>query len=126
MDKNYSSIFGPLRPKGLEVTPAEKTEWTRRFKQSGLSLREFSTAHGLRLASLRDWSFKFPPARARRGGAPPQSNCAQPKADFMEVRVPVGLRAPGWSVELALGNGKVLRLNGEVPERLVEQLLRLC
>ena len=115
MDKNYAIIFGPLRPKGLVVTRAEKAEWARRFKQSGLSFLEFSREYGLRLASLRDWSVKYA-----------EGICAEPKPDFMEVQVPAGLRVPGWSVELALGNGKVLRLNGEVPERLVEQLLRLC
>lgn len=115
MDKNYSLSIGPLRPKGLEVTPAEKAEWARRFERSGLSLREFSAQYGLRLASLRNWRVKYA-----------EGICAQLEADFLEVPVSAALRTPGWSVELALGNGKVLRLNGEVPERLVEQLLRVC
>jgi len=29
-------------------------------------------------------------------------------------------------VELVFGNGKLLRLNGEVPQGLLEQLLRIC
>jgi transposase-like protein len=99
----------------MEVTSAEKAEWARRLEQSGLSLREFSAQYGLRLASLRNWRVKYA-----------QDNLAQAEPDFMEVQLPAALRAPAWSVELALGNGKVLRLNGEVPEGLLEQLLRVC
>jgi hypothetical protein len=115
MDKNNCISIGPLRPKGLEVTAAEKAEWARRFDQSGLSLRDFSVQYGLRVASLRNWIVKYA-----------QDICEQPEPGFVEVPLPAVLRAPAWSVELVLGNGKVLRLNGEVPEGLLEQLLRVC
>jgi transposase-like protein len=114
MDKSYSISIGPLRPKGLEVTAAEKAEWVRRFEQSGVGLREFSAQYGLRVASLRNWRVKYA-----------QAICGQARRDFVEVQLPA-LRTPAWSVELVLGNGKVLRLNGEVPEGLLEQVLRVC
>jgi len=115
MDKKHCLSIGPLRPKGLEVTAAEKAEWARRFDQSGLSMTEFGARYGLRRASLCNWRVKYA-----------EDICGQPEPDFMEVQLPAMQREPAWSVELAFGNGKVLRLNGEVPEGLVEQLLRVC
>ena len=115
MDKRYCISIGPLRPKGREVTAAEKAEWVRRFEESGLGVRQFSAQYGLRLASLLNWRVKHA-----------EDNCARPQPDFMEVPLPAVMRTSAWSVELVLGNGKVLRLNGEVPEGLVEQLLRVC
>lgn len=115
MAKSYGISIGPLRPKGLAVTPAEKAEWVRRFEQSGLALREFSAQYGLRVASLWNWRDKYA-----------QDICAQPRPDFMEVTLPAVMKAPAWSVELSLPNGRILRLTGEVPAALLEQLLRVC
>lgn len=115
MTKSYSISIGPLRPKGMEVTPAEKGEWVRRLEQSGLTLSQFSAQYGLRVASLRNWRDQYGPEM-----------CVPPQADFREVPWPAEMKGPAWSVELELGNGKVLRLNAEVPEGLLEQLLRVC
>ena|SRR6267378_1128169 len=116
MDKKYSISIGPLRPKGMEVTPAEKAEWVRRLDRSGLSLREFSAQYGLRVASLQNWRIKYT-----------EGICAQSaEPNFVEVQLPAMMGGSGWLVELVFGNGKLLRLNGEVPQGLLEQLLRIC
>ena len=115
MDKKYFIPTGPLRPKGLVVSAAEKVEWARRFEESGLCLRDFSTQYGLRVSSLCKWRQKY----AAESGA-----LLEP--DFVEVELPAALRAPAWSVELTVGNGKVLRLHGEVPAGVLDQLLRVC
>ena len=114
MDKKYFIPIGPIRPKGRMVTAAEKAEWVERFEQCGLSLRDFSRQYGLRVSSLCKWRQKY---AAESGGS------IEP--DFVEVELPAA-RAPAWSVELTLGHGKVLRLNGAVPAGVLDQLLRVC
>jgi hypothetical protein len=47
------------------------------------------------------------------------------------IEVPLPPRAlervmPNWSAELVLGNGKVLRLQGEIPAATLQQLLAVC
>src|SRR5215471_9550464 len=117
MNKNDWISIGPLRPKGLQVTAAEKAEWVRRFEQSGVPLSAFCAQYGLRVASLRNWRVRYADDSLSSALS---SLCAQSPPDFMEMQLPAVMTAPAWSVELALGNGKVLRLNGEVPAGLVE------
>jgi|SRR6516162_427574 transposase-like protein len=120
MISNCSLAIGPLRPKGLEVSAAEKAEWVRRFSESGLSLRKFSRQYGLRWVSLWRWTSQY--------AAGSVGQLQRPEAvDFVEVPwARVAPAQPAWSVELSLTNGKVLRLQGDVPSAVLEQLLRLC
>jgi len=117
MDDKYSVIIGPLRPKGMEVTPAEKAEWVRRFNDSGFSLRKFSEQYGLRLSSLWQWSSKYSSADVK----PPNTPA------FVEVQLRPALASePAWSVELAFANGNILRMCGEVPAGILQQVLSVC
>src|SRR5215475_10280022 len=100
MERNRCLSIGPLRPKGLEVTAAEKAEWVTRFEQLGIPLRAFCAQYGLRVASLRNWRAKY----GEDWSPPAQSTCAQYQPDFMEVQLPAVLRTPVWSAELTLGN----------------------
>ena len=116
-NKCCSVIIGPLRPKGMEVTAAEKAEWVRRFKESGLSLRKFSEQYGLRWASLWQWTSKYPSADVNSANTP----------GFVEVQLrPALASAPAWSVELTFSNGNILRMCGEVPDGILQQVLSVC
>ena len=120
MENNCALAIGPLRPKGKEVTAAEKAEWVRRFGESGLSLRKFSAQYGLRWASLWRWSSRYP-VDGLGEAAPPEG------VDFIEVPLPVPPSANrGWAAELSFANGNVLRLNGELAVAVLKQLLGLC
>ena len=117
MDNTCSVIIGPLRPKGMEVTPSEKAEWVRRFNESGLSLRKFSEQYGLRWTSLWQWTSRYPLAHAKSANSP----------GFVEVQLrPVLSPEPAWSVELTFANGNILRMCGEVPAEILQQVLSVC
>jgi hypothetical protein len=105
-----------LPAKGKQLKPEHKAEWVRRLKESGLSLRKFSAQYGLRVSSLCSWA-----NREGEGSV----GCSAPT--FVEVKLPaLGSEQPRWVAELALGNGKALRISAEVPEVMLEQLLRVC
>ena len=110
-------MVGPLRPKGMEVTPAEKAEWVRRFKESGFSLQKFSEQYGLRMASLWQWSSKYSSAEVKSANT----------LGFVEVQLQPALASePVWSVELTFSNGNILRMCGEVPAGILHQVLSVC
>ena len=114
MEEKVEVVSEPLPAKGIHIKPEHKAEWVRRFKQSGLSLRKFSTQHGLRCSSLCGWL-----------NQEPEANLAW--ISFREVKLPVAtVERPSWSAELSLANGNVLRIWGEVPAAVLEKLLGLC
>src|SRR4051812_2636657 len=114
MDNTSSVIFGPLRPKGMAVTPGEKSEWVRRFKESGFSLRKFCRHYGLRSASLWQWVGKYSSAEVKPANT----------TGFVEVQLrPALAPEPAWSVELTFANGNRLRMCGAVPAGIVQQVL---
>lgn len=120
MRNNCALAIGPLRPKGKEVTAAEKAEWVRRFGESGLSLRKFSAQYGLRWASLWRWSSRYPVDGLGEAQTPEG-------VDFIEVQLPSPLSAnSGWAAELSFADGNILRLNGELASAVVKQLLAVC
>jgi hypothetical protein len=120
MKNNCALAIGPLRPKGPEVTAAEKAEWVRRFGESGLSLRKFSAQYGLRWTSLWKWSTRYPV------GGLGEAQTAE-GVDFVEVSLPAPLSPhSGWAAELSFPNGNVLRLNGELASAVLKQLMGLC
>ena len=117
MDNKCSVMIGPLRPKGMEVTLAEKAEWVRRFNESGFSLRKFSEQYGLRWSSLWQWTSKYSSADVKSADTP----------GFVEVQLQPALASePVWSVELTFANGNILRICGVVPAGILHQVLSVC
>ena|SRR6185295_5431348 len=107
-----------LPAKGLQVKAEHKAEWVRRFHQSGLSYERFSHEHGLRMATLWGWVQKEKERELKQEGCP---------VAFTEIKLvePAPPPRPG-SIELSFANGNTLRIWGEVPPWLLEQLLRVC
>ena len=97
----------------------EQQEWVRRFEESGLSAREFSAQHGMHWVTLYRW---LSAKRTREA-------VASLTPDFVEVQLPSqGSEhlVPSWSAELVFGNGKILRLQGDIPAATLQQLLAVC
>lgn len=99
---------------------AEKVEWVKKYRQSGLSQREFSKRAGIEYISLYRW------ARKERQGGKPAQRSVQSAVAFAEIKLPPSPQRSDWAVELALANGTVLRLTKDIPSTLVDQLLRIC
>ncbi len=78
----------------------ERRSWAERWRTSGLSGREFAKRNGLEAESVYRWGKEF------AGGA---TGRAKTRA-FTEVRVGIAEPKPGEPIELALKNGRVLRV----------------
>ena len=110
-----SSITALAIPeKGMPTKAEHKTEWVKRYTESGLSLRAFSTQNAIGYMSLWRWVNK---AKKQSAQAPALA--------FTEIKLSPMERA-GWVAELSLPNGRLLRLAKDIPSALLEQLLRLC
>jgi len=97
----------------------EQNEWVRLFEESGLSAREFSAQHGMHWGTLYRW------LNTKRS----REVVASITPAFVEVQLPSQASErlmPNWSAELVFGNGKVLRLHGDIPAATLQQLLAVC
>ena len=122
MDEKLETARPGFVAKRFKATPAEKAEWAKRFVESGLSLRKFSTQHALPRQSLWRWV-----SRSRKPGPEEAVEPASSSlAAFKEIKLAAGLERSNWSAELSFPNGIVLRLSKDVPPGLLEQLLRVC
>ena len=92
-------------------TAGERKKWTAWWRSSGLSGRAFADKHGLPAESIYRWGREFP-ATAGSGA----------KSGFAEVRVR-GAEPEQARVEVVLGNGRVVRVVGEVEARKVRALV---
>jgi len=117
MDNPVEISSATLPAKGLQVKAEHKAEWVRRYHQSGLSYEKFARLHGLRMPTLWRWVQK-----ERELGEETSSTVA-----FTEIKLsePAPAR-PSGSLELSFANGNSLRIWGEVPAAMLEQLLRVC
>jgi len=113
------STEAPAR-KVRTYSAAQKVEWVRKYRESGLSQREFSKQAGIEYMSLYRWARK-----QRESGQPGQKESKSCLA-FAELKSPASAARSDWAVELALANGTVLRLTKDTPPTLVDQLLRIC
>jgi transposase-like protein len=114
MDDQITTAVLPA--KGLQVKAEHKAEWVRRFHQSGLGYEKFSRLHGLRMATLWRWVQKERELRSE-GGA----------VAFTEIKLAeLASQQRSGLIELSFANGNTLRIWGEVPASMLEQLLRLC
>ena len=104
--------------KNSPVSEEEKTQWARRFIESGLSLREFSAQNGLGYMSLWRWVNK---ARGQGVG-----RTDSPAPAFTEIKLLPATEPAPWVAEWSLPNGAVLRVSKEVPGAVLKQFLRVC
>jgi len=117
-NSDAASITETPARKSPTLSAPQKAEWVQKYLESGLSLREFSSQHGLGYMALYRW------VRKQRGVGKPQG---KPEAiDFAELKWPVSTPRSDWAVELTLPNGTVLRMSKDTPPTLVDQLLRVC
>jgi hypothetical protein len=118
MEEKTEGASAASATKGTE----EKSEWVKRFNESGLSLRKFSAQHGLAPMSLWRWIHKRQESRRPEGD--PLVNCAA--VGFTEIKLPAPMAGSNWAAEVSLPNGTVVRVAQHVPAAVLEQLLRLC
>jgi transposase-like protein len=119
-NSDAASITETPARKSPTLSASQKAEWVQKYLESGLSLREFSSQHGLGYMSLYRW------VRKQRGVGKPQGKHPPEAIDFTELKWPVSTPGSDWAVELTLPNGTVLRMSKDTPPTLVDQLLRVC
>ncbi|MGE3167236.1 MAG: hypothetical protein AB7O52_20200 [Planctomycetota bacterium] len=106
------------------VTLAERAGWVRRYRESGVGLKEFAERNGLRSQQLHYWTYG---SRRSKGGETRVGSEAA--VVFREYRV-AGEAPSRWEAEVACPDGTTLRLGrGAEPTwvgALVEQLRRPC
>lgn len=105
-------------PPALPVATEHKDQWVKRFLESGLSIRKFSTTHDIPRMRLWRWVKSVEASQLEAG---PLAN-----VEFAELKLPLGPGRLDWVAELSLPDGTVLRLSREVPTAMLQQLLRLC
>jgi transposase-like protein len=118
------------QPTALEVVPrrkrlptaAERNEWARRYRESGLSVLQFCDEHKLLPQSLYRWLSK---SRSSQGTAVVPAS-SHPSALFTEIKVERASASSTWAAEVQRPGGAVLRVAANAPAALVEQLLRVC
>lgn len=104
------------------ATPQERSEWLRRYQESGLSVRQFCDEHKLVRQTLYNWLAK---GRTAQEGSGPSSGC-QAAVSFHEIKLEAASVACPWAAELHRPGGAILRVAANAPAALLEQLLRVC
>lgn len=98
---------------------ATQRQLAKAFEQRQCKPEEFARRHGVGLSTLYRW--------IQRPGGPKSALPKRPR--FQEVKVPPGLGA-GWTGEVCLPDGTLVRWNGASGlagvEQLVQQLRRSC
>jgi hypothetical protein len=84
------------RTRGVRRNEQQWTEILRRFRESGLSVRQCCEREGVALSSLQRWQRRL---------------CAVPPAKFVEIMssAPMSAASTSWSLEVSLPNGASLR-----------------
>lgn len=109
---------------GLTVSPGEREQWVRRYRESGQGLKHFSKEHGLRYTQLHYWIYGSRQSRHRGRASKEEANPA-----FQEF-----ILAPSskndWAAEIALSHGMSLRVSGSADPAwvgaLLDQVRRSC
>ena len=100
-------------------TAAERNEWLRRYRESGLSVRRFCEEHKLVLNTFYQW-------RSKSRLAPGALAVAAVEPAFTEIKLQGSSVPCAWAAELQRPNGVILRVGTNLPAALLEQLLRVC
>ena len=85
-----------------EVSREERAKWVKRYRESGLGLKDFAAEHGLKAGRLHYWVYAAEPAPVAEAMAPV----------FREVRLAGSATATSvpWAAEVVLPSGIMLRL----------------
>lgn len=99
----------------------ERARWIKRYRASGMGLKQFAQQHGLRPGQLHYWVYQVPDQPT-----PPATGPA-----FQEVRLTAPASGAGaWSAEIGLPNGTTIRLAREAETAwamaLIDSLRRPC
>ena len=121
MNEQSTALEVAPRRKRL-LTSAERNEWARRYRESGLSVLQFCDEHKLVAQSLYRWLGK---SRSSQGSAVVPAN-SHPSALFTEIKLERASASSTWAAEVQRPGGAVLRVAAHAPAALVEQLLRIC
>ncbi len=103
-------------------TAAERAEWIKRYRESGLSVLQFCDEHKLAPQTLYQWLAKN---RLAQGAAPVAAG-SEPLPTFREIKLEAPSSACAWAAELHHPSGLILRVGPNLPAALLEQLLRVC
>ena len=91
----------------------ESITWVRRYRGSGLSVRQFALQNGLRASQLDYWLYRKH-AEERIAQKPPL---------FTEVKLSGNFANSPWAAEIQLTDGGTLRLSAAAPPAWAGELL---
>ena len=96
-------------------TRAERLDWIRRYRASGLALGDFAEQQGLARNRLHYWVYD------RRFSQPRPSATVAPI--FQELKLPAGLPTQPWAAEISLPTGAVARFRAATPPTWIHSIL---
>jgi hypothetical protein len=102
---------------------ANRAEWTQRIQRwqaSGLTAREFAEREGLQAQSLTWWKWKLGSAVADSAVSAPTTFLPVRVVESSLARVPTG-----EAFEVALPNGRVVRVPSSFDDATLERLLAI-
>jgi hypothetical protein len=102
---------------------ANRAEWTQRIQRwqaSGLTAREFAQREGLRAQSLAWWKWKLGSAVSDSAVSAPPTFLPVRIVDISPARVPAA-----EAFEVALPNGRVIRVPPTFDDAILERLLAI-
>lgn len=104
------------------TSAAERSEWVKRYRESGLSVLQFCDEHKLAPQTFYQWLAKNRFAQ----GAALVSSDSGPLPAFTEIKLEAASVPCAWAAELHRPTGLILRVGANLPVALLEQLLRVC
>jgi transposase-like protein len=107
-----SREFQTNRARRPNSTRAQRANWVRRLRQSGLSQQAFARKHGLSASSLYAW------IKQSAGTLPVKS---PPAVSLREVSLP-GLLSP-WAAEVERPDGVTVRMSAPLARELLAGFL---
>ncbi len=97
------------------TTPSERLRWLQRFRESGLTQREFAAINGLGLSTLGRW-LRLNDSRTKGEAASPRLQEIPLQAILSPDR--------SWAAEVVLKDGTTLRLAEPVAAALLGKWLK--
>ena len=112
----------------MEANAQQRAKWVERWKDSGLTAKEFAAEAGLKASALYNWSAQLGSAARRRSGsgdeATPQAlSSATPLPRIIELPVASVVSAAPAMIELLLGDVRV-RVPAGVDEETLTRVVR--